>query len=493
MDAIDLSVRREVCWDEYLIDSAEGIRVEMHRPEYRGVALKCDQVWEGNTSGYFHVIRDSRKLRLYYRGSDMAVSPDGEWANDLRDRGLLGGRICCAESTDGKTFTRPNLGLISVQGSAENNVIVDGPRDNLCVFKDMNPDCPPEALFKGLAGENQTLVLYTSADGVRFSRVGPILTDGAYDSLNLCFWDVLRKKYFVYYRGVHRPGETESDGKWRDGDNGSSVIRDVRVRTSPDFVHWDAPQRLVFDEGQDDYELYTNQIRPYYRAPQVFLGMPTRYVSRLEDRVNFLDLPGRKSRSDLTRLEGRSGYAMTDCVLMTSRDGLRFRRTDEAFLTPGPESADTWYYGNCYPAWGIAETESDRPGFPRELSIYVPTGYRTSLVTLERWAIRLDGFFSWSCDYKPGTLLTKPFLFGGAAAEVNFASSALGYLRVLLCDETGAPIDGFDSGKLFGDSVSRPLHFAGDLSALVGKPVRMRLEMRDAQLYSFRFNTEADV
>ena len=46
VDTVDKSInigsRREVCWDEYLWEKAEGIRVAMHRPEYRGVALRCD-------------------------------------------------------------------------------------------------------------------------------------------------------------------------------------------------------------------------------------------------------------------------------------------------------------------------------------------------------------------------------------------------------------------------------------------------------------------
>ena len=44
---MDIGSRREVCWDEAMIDTAEHIRVQMHRPEYRNEVLTCDACWEG--------------------------------------------------------------------------------------------------------------------------------------------------------------------------------------------------------------------------------------------------------------------------------------------------------------------------------------------------------------------------------------------------------------------------------------------------------------
>ena len=39
MEAINIGSRREVCWDETLMDTCEGVRVKMHRPEYRNDVL----------------------------------------------------------------------------------------------------------------------------------------------------------------------------------------------------------------------------------------------------------------------------------------------------------------------------------------------------------------------------------------------------------------------------------------------------------------------
>ena len=496
MDAINISTRREVCWDEYLIDRVDGVSVKMHKPEYRGSALTCDMPWEGNICGYFQVIRDNRKYRLYYRGASHEFDTDGNLITDERNKLAWLGCFCYAESTDGKTFTRPDLGVVNFDGTTKNNLFIDEDYDNLCIFKDDNPDCPADERYKALGGTGkQELMYYKSTDGVHFVKVGVLLDDGAYDSLNLAFWDKTRNQYFLYYRGIHHLGEEYSDGKWHDGEayDGKRFIRDVRVRTSKDFRVWDTPRQIEFDKDQDDYQLYTSQIKPYYRAPHVFLGMPNRYVERPEDKSNFKYLPNRKFRADLTRTEGRSGYAFTDSILMTSRDGYHFRRTDEVFMSPEIEMGANWYYGNNDIAWGIAETKSDRPGFPNEISIYSPSKYRTEVNDLDRYVIRIDGFFSWNCKYKPGYVLTKPLIFKGPDLEINFATSALGYVRIKLCDEDGNELEGFDSGRLFGDSLDRPVDFDGDLKTLIDKPIRMRIEMSDADLYSFRFNSACPI
>ena len=70
---------------------------------------------------------------------------------------------------------------------------------------------------------------------------------------------------------------------------------------------------------------------------------------------------------------------------------------------------------------------------------------------------------------------------------VNFATSSAGSLRVSLCDENGDVIPGYESNILFGDKVDRPVRFNKPISALAGKAVRVKFDMKDAHLYSFAF------
>jgi hypothetical protein len=181
--------------------------------------------------------------------------------------------LCYAESTDGVNWRKPELGLFEFQGSKRNNIIWAAPHlDNFMVFKDLNPNCRPGETYKavssGVVNSRPVLWALKSTDGLRWSRLGdqPILTQGAFDTLNVAFWDPLTRQYFCYIRGFHRGTEEAFE---RD-------VRDIRVATSRDFVQWTVPELLRLP-GAPDEALYTNNVQPYYRAPHLFLGFPTRY------------------------------------------------------------------------------------------------------------------------------------------------------------------------------------------------------------------------
>lgn len=484
MAIIHIGSRREVCWDDALIDQIEGVEIKMHKPQYRGDALVCDKPWEGNVCCYFSLVHDKSKLHLYYRGKNYDVNADGTAPANVTTTAM-----CEAVSEDGLTFERIHPGLVSRDGNAENNILTEEIRDNMFFFLDTNPDCPPESKFKALAAADSKLWLFESGDGVHFEKKRVLADDGAYDSLNVAFWDKTEEQYYLYYRGVH--GEGTENGKWAKGAEDAAhttVVRDIRMRTSGDFIHWSEPKMLQFGEDAEDLELYTNNVQKYYRAPHIFLGFPTRYLDRQGESASFQHLPDREHRERYIRLAGRTGTVMTDTSIMTSRDGVNFRRWDEAFMTPGPERGNNWYYGDGYLCYGMTQTPSPIPGEPEEISLYMPVNYRAGNVVLRRYALRLDGFFSWHCGYKPGKVITKPVTFKGDSLSVNFATSALGGLRVRILDKLGNPIEGYDSGVHFGDSIDRPISFPKPLSALSGTPVRLEFSFRDADLYSFRFS-----
>lgn len=81
--------------------------------------------------------------------------------------------------------------------------------------------------------------------------------------------------------------------------------------------------------------------------------------------------------------------------------------------------------------------------------------------------------------------------FAGSALSLNFATSAIGTVRVELQDEEGRPLPGFtldDCAPLFGDTIDRRVRWTGgSLAALAGRPVRLRFAVSDAQVYAFQF------
>ncbi|MGQ9540714.1 MAG: hypothetical protein ACUVTY_06430 [Armatimonadota bacterium] len=60
----------ELFVDGAVIDALKGgAQLRLHHPVPQEVVLECDRPWEGNTSGYFTVLKDGDRFRMYYRGS----------------------------------------------------------------------------------------------------------------------------------------------------------------------------------------------------------------------------------------------------------------------------------------------------------------------------------------------------------------------------------------------------------------------------------------
>ncbi len=466
---------REVFWDEALMEEQRGVRVKMHEPRAEEIVLVCDRPWEGCTSGYFQIFRDGPLYRLYYRGADDLRDSDGH-----RISGSLG-HFCYAESTDGVRFTRPSLGITAFGGSRDNNILFEREMDNIFIFRDDNPACPPGERYKGLCGEyRKGLMLYTSPDGIHFSETGrTVIEKGHFDSLNTCFWNPLKGKYDLYYRSFH-PVRQADGGPER---NVEGIVRDIRHAVSADFVHWTEEGLISYGPDAPDFQMYTNNIMLYPRAPQIYVGWPARYIERRMDADSVLALPDGPMRRGLIEEEGRGGTAMTDTMLMCSRDGLHFRREEESFLRPGPERSGIWTYGSTYMSYGFAETPNSLSG-DGEISLYVTENYRYRPTALRRWTIRQDGFWSWHSPWRESRVLTRPVILGADELSLNFSTSAQGYVRLRICGENGTPLEGYDSGYLFGDSLARAVPFGGDLAAVADRPVRLEFLMSDADLYA---------
>ena len=113
--------------------------------------------------------------------------------------------------------------------------------------------------------------------------------------------------------------------------------------------------------------------------------------------------------------------------------------------------------------------------------------------------LRTDGFASAHTGYAGGELHTKPLVFEGENLVLNFATSAAGSIRIEIQDALGNPLPGFaleDSPLIWGDEVEHVVRWERDhpkatsdkpLARTGGKPVRLRFVMKDADLYSIRF------
>lgn len=480
MNQFEMRARKQVLWDTELAEHMDGVRLQMHSLTRKGPILECDAPWEGEHCGYGKIIHDGEKYRFYYRGCG---GNEGVWKNETGDHGVW----CVAYSYDGKHFEKPSLGIYEYNGSLDNNIVMMNDAryiDNFSIMLDENPLCPADEKYKAISGERidgvKRLVYFKSADGLHFTKVRLLDVPGRFDSMNIIFFDSDIGQYRLYLRDYHPLDETNRIEYEKE-----THVRDIRLSLSPDFISWTKPEFLVYSDPLE-IQYYTNNVMKY-RDSDIFLGLPTRYIDRAPDARNYKYLPDVGGFRPLLfqQYGGRAGSAITETMLMTSRDGYHFKRSREAFFTPGIENGENWVYGDGYFAYGMIETASDFRGEPNELSLYTVSGYRARPTSFERYTIRMDGFYSWRADFEGGEVVTKPFTLTGDSLTLNFATSALGYLQIALLDELGTPIEGYDSGRLFGNTLARPCEFEKPLSALRGRTVRMKLCMRDCDFYSF--------
>ena len=491
-EALDIGSKRELFVDTHLIEGMSGLRLKLHTPVPKEIVMHHDKLWEGNACSYYSIFRDGDIYRMYYEA--WGLEPSGIPVHDIL--------IAYAESRDGKSWVRPELGLLEFNGSKQNNILWASEKlDGWGSFKDTNPDCPLDASYKAFYIGKGGLMAARSPDGIHWSAIGdePVLTDGAFDSHNLAFWDAEQGLYRAYYRDFRLP-DGSSGGELRSRSGG---IRDIKTATSDDFINWTKGEWLDYP-GAPDEELYTNNVIPYYRAPHIYLGFPARYLDRgWSDSMRALpELEEREKRAGLKSSTGvsgrrkgnpRYGTALTDGLFMSSRDGRVFHRWLEAFIRPGLRYTDNWVYGDNHQNWGLIETKSDLPGAPDEISIYVTEHYwRGAYSNLRRFVLRVDGFVSVHASGKGGEFTTPPLSFEGKELEMNFSTSVAGSVRVEIQDASGRPISGYelaDCPEIFGDHLERVVAWKGgtDVSRLAGISVRLRFVMRDADLYSIRF------
>jgi len=480
----DIGSRLEPMVNDHLIDRTSGaMDHRLHRPTPRDVALICDRPWEGSSCGYISVWRDENEYRMYYRGSTTEGTKEGA-------DGSSPVAIACATSSDGIHWERPNLGVCEFKGSKKNNIVFTGIGSDylglhgFTPFRDNNPEAPRSARYKAVGAPNMTpndgLYAMQSSDGWNWSLLHPepIITEGRFDSQNLAFWDAQRGEYRAYFRDSWR-GET-------------TRFRDIKTCTSPDFVHWSKPQWLHYPGARAE-ALYTNQVSPYFRAPHIYLGFPTRYFDRGL-------CPGLEPLSELEERwklmqqgEARCGTALTDGLFMSSRDGVVFHRWDEAFLRPGPQVRGNWVYGDNYQAWGIIETPSAVEHEPDELSIFATENYQRDPVLIRRYSLRVDGFASMHAAGRGGEFTTHPIRFSGDTLFLNFSTAASGGIRIEVQDAQGTPFNGFhlhEAPEIFGDSLAYPVFWkdGASLAQLQDKTIRLRFVMKDADLYALRFS-----
>lgn len=456
-DAVDIGSRRELFVDRLLIERMVNAELRMHHP-IKTVRAKSPLP----VAHYITILKDRDEkgvlYRAYWRGHDPSFK--GE-----KHTGHAGETVEYGESRDGHEWTFPILKLHAINGTQDNNVLLANMPPlltNFSPFIDLRANVPRDQKYKAICGypgpgdkrgtsvAGRGLFAFCSADGIHWRKQSEVIPyrpswRHAFDSQNVAFWSDTEQQYVAYFRTWTSPER----------------LRSISRTTSTDFKNWTAPVEM--NPNLPGEHLYTNQTHPYFRAPHIYIALPTRYVRGRGNAPN----------SDAADMNA------TDILLMSSRAGSEHydRTFKDAFIRPGLDPK-RWSNRSNYAALNVVPTAD------AEMSIYHRSG--------DRYVLRTDGFASIHTTATQGEIVTRPIVFSGSQLELNFSSSAAGSLRVEFQNIDGSPLPGLtlaDFPPIYGDDISYQVQLKtpAALKKIAGQPVRLRFVMTECDLFSFRF------
>ena len=479
---VDIGDRKQLFLDDLLIDQASRISKFPCRPQKspNNPVIEPDRSWEqGRYGGIHRGVEITGQTVLYDEEENIFKMWYNSWVWEDGRRPW-----CYAVSHDGFAWEKPDLGIYEYEGSTRNNILADwGDPHYFNVFKDPH-DPDPQRRYKAhgelegpIANVTGGVASACSPDGLHWIQHpgNPLVRHGTHfaDASTLLGWDPRRQKYVAYFRPGH-PLAHEIDGI-----GVHRHIRTIGYAESDDFELWTPTRIMLAPDDQD---------RVDYQYMQFTTGIYDEFY------VGFL-------------MMHKTHEQVWDTYLLSSRDGFHWTwvdrhepflgrgeigRYDAGYMTPsGPILHDgtIWVY---YGAFSGAHSAN-----PTRLGSDVMT---IALATLpqDRWVGLLAG-------PSQGLIVTRPLVFKGSKLRVDIDASvpqsrpgsAMNFdeceVRAALTDPSGGVLAGFTadrSTRLLASGVHQVSWDGADLSRLAGEPVRLRLEMRNACLYSIQFVQE---
>ena len=479
--AIQVGGRKQLFIDRRFIAESDSVELHVSPPTLRGPIFEGERPWEAGYLRSATILQDGDTVKMWY-----GCHPPGK-------NGELGpAYFCYATSLDGVHWERPELGLVEYQGSKQTNILAPGEELPPGQHVFLDPKAPAGQRYKALWAKSRPLdeaglYISFSRDGIHWEKHPQRLLHLVPDTQNMVVYDPNRDKYLAYVRAWDPLRKVAC-----------AVIENLLEpwpydeSVEPFYELWgkgetpppgrEFPHAMSYDElDPPETDLYTAAVSIYPWAESVYVGFPSAYG-------HFPEPPESKYSND----------GLVEPQLAVSRDGLRFERPDRgrAYIPLGVRG--TMNGGSVYVCPGMArfgdEIYQYYGGQAHSHGEYV--GFE-ELRGIGRYCLavqRLDGFMSADAAYTGGWLVTPPISFSGCELELNIDCKAIGHATVELRDEHDLPVKGFaaeDCDLIRGNHIHYTVAWRGnsDVSALAGRPVRMKLVMRNARLFAFRFKS----
>lgn len=460
---VKVDVGRQLFVDNFLIATTNLAR-KFHYPEYHpsNPVLVPDQTWEkqGANGGFAAPFSDGvwydekdNKFKMWYMAGGGTYATNGA------------GITCYAESTDGITWTKPSLSVVSGTNIVRRGSIRDA--SSVWIDKQETNASARYKMFEVSGGAGKWAYHYlTSSDGKAWR-------DNATPSGSVADRSTVYKNPFrdVWVWSMRHNVRVHS------GDPYTVRARDYLEHSDPVAGNKAAKANLQnFWFGPWPNE----QKHPRYNnndgAPGIYNQDAIAYESIMLGFFSVWQGP----ENDVCN---RDGVIKRNQIMVGySRDGYSWLREDMNPFLAVDDNTAAWNNGNLQSAVGSPIIVKDKLYFylsGRKLvngSEIVTTGLAT---------LRRDGFASMSGT---GELQTVPMRFSGSYFFIN--ADIRGDLQVEIQDTDGKTIDGFsrnDCVKVTGDNTAHAVTWKGgkSLASLNNTTVRVKFYLNDCDLYAF--------
>lgn len=466
--------------DNRYIESQSGLVRTWHQGvPVKEPVIEASEPWEAWPHLFGSVLFDAQEklYKMWYQVLNPRSSLDAEEGS---------GRyfVCYAESRDGKTWIKPNLGLVKFQGNTDNNIFRPEEAELPNVFLDPQESDPTKRFKMLIWLRPGGHTLFASGDGRSWTKLGPGVPP--YDltpiderpvrsDTNLVIWDSLAMRYLSAYRTYpkHEFGFFKDGSRRGIGFTISNHLSDGWRPIKTSLRAKDADDLRVRRMSQTHDKL-KNWSEPYIMTPLVYGNHYLGLVSMLD----YID------GSDF-RLGGGA------LELAFSNDGLQWKRP-----APGTPAIERKPDDELFPCYAAVQPPLVIEGrlwqFYSEGNCAHPAKpVAKSRIRAATW--RIDGFASLATrGAEPGRLTTSPLTCPGGNLVINAAVEPEGSIRVEVLGKDGQAIDGYAIDQcvpITGDSTALAVRWNehADLNRLPDQPVQLRITMQRARLYSWRF------
>ncbi len=386
------------------------------------------------------------------------------------DRGDL---ICYAESEDGLTWTKPNLGIFEFNGNADNNIVWD--LHGASVFRD-DEESDPQERYKaiGFCRRYRNVFLLTSPDGIHWDD-SAYLEPVAERNNEGCF-NVVHDNKANLFRAYSLARGTDKDAR-----------RMIYYTESPRLSGPWEPLRPMLGASPQDDEVGAKKYGAIRAEIHNMSGF--RYHNIHIGIAGLLYVTGPGASDPPMPVDGP-----IDGQLVYSRDGVNWRYPDAEQIPILPRGESGAFDGGMMMGTATQPIIDDE-----EIHWYYTGAQHTHGLALKdrykaigRATWRLDGFVSLDADVSGGVVETVPLRIPNGVLQIN-ADATGGSIGVEVLSGDGQVQPGFsinDCVPLTGDQIRHCIRWKSNTLADARQPLRLRFVLNRAKLYAFRINND---